>query len=229
MKHEPPRRHVYVRRWRLNHSRGRTFSVWGTHCQELPENAIRLELYDLVGVYKSHPGINNSTEFGHSAESPDRSGIAVPPENSGGCGPRTSSVAQNPRAPPHRVSHRPLAKLPQTYPIRTISSAESERPGESEMLQSDSSAQTASTHHLWHAASAIPAELRAGASKFNLELTASGSHLLQRSVPGLPFASLKLLRSAQPFEPGLRIHPLVTMKPQNFIRRDDPDFSLSVR
>jgi len=87
------------------------------------------------------------------------------------------------------------------------------------MLQSDSSAQTASTHHLWHAASAIPAELRAGASKFNLELTASGSHLLQRSVPGLPFASLKLLRSAQPFEPGLRIHPLVTMKLQNFIRQ----------
>jgi hypothetical protein len=163
------------------------------------------------------------------AESPGRSGFAVPPENSGGCGPRTSSVAKTPPNLHSCVSPGPLAKLPQTSPERTISSADSEQPGESEMLQSDSSAQTASAHHLWHAASAIPAELRARASKFNLELTASGSHLLQRSVPGLPFASLKLLRSAQPFEPGLRIHPLVTVKPQNFIRRDDPDFSLSVR
>jgi hypothetical protein len=36
----------------------------------------------------------------------------------------------------------------------------------------------------------------------DLELAALSSHLLPRSVPGLPFASSKLLRSAQPFEPG---------------------------
>lgn len=92
-----------------------------------------------------------------------------------------------------------LAELPADW---LFSPARPLKPSESEMLQSVLPAQTADIHTRRYADSAIPAEVRARQSNLDLELSALSSHLLPRSVPGLPFASSKLLRSAQPFEPG---------------------------
>ncbi len=153
----------------------------------------------------------------HSAASLSGCGGSVgQPENSAQCCQRASSAALRQQPAISTVSRTQLHKLPQNCLTVIIFPAEPKQSAESEMLQSDFPAQTADSSLRGHAASAIPAELRAGASKFNLELAALCSHLLQRSVPGLPFASLKLLRSAQPIGPGLRIRFPVPVKMQNF-------------
>lgn len=157
---------------------------------------LKPELHRAGGLGVVSASFSESSEFRGADTLFDCVEAARRSENSAHCCLRAASVARPQRPSISAVSQMQRHQLSKTCFLNAVSSAGPILSAESEMLQSDFPAQTADTTCPRHAASAIPAELRAGESKINLEFSALRSHLVQRSVPGLPFASSKLLRSA---------------------------------